>query len=82
MAGQFGHLTAAGAARFAVQANVKSLILTHLSRRYFEREILDEARSIFPNTFVARDFDHYHVTREGAQLLKKKAGNLPSTTAL
>lgn len=82
MAGQFGHLTAASAARFAVQANVKSLILTHLSRRYFEREILDEARSIFPNTFVARDFDHYHVTREGAQLLKKEAGNSASTTAL
>jgi ribonuclease Z len=82
MAGQFGHLTAASAARFAVQANIKSLILTHLSRRYFEREILDEARSIFPNTFVARDFDHYHVTREGAQLLKKEAGNSASTTAL
>jgi len=80
MADQFGHLTAASAARFAVQANVKTLILTHLSRRYFEREILDEARSIFPNTFVARDFDHYQVTRVGAHLLNKEAGNPISTT--
>jgi ribonuclease Z len=80
MANQFGHLTAAGAARFAVQAKVKTLILTHLSRRYFEREILEEARSIFPNTFVARDFDHYQVTRGGAHLLKKEAGNSISNT--
>jgi ribonuclease Z len=66
LARQFGHLTAAQAARLAVQANVKTLILTHLSRRYYEREVLHEARSIFPKTFVARDFDHYQIIRQGA----------------
>ena len=72
MARQFDHLTAAQAARLAVRANVKSLILTHLSRRYVERDVLHEARSIFPRTFVARDFDHYQITREGATRSKKK----------
>jgi ribonuclease Z len=75
MASQFGHLTAAQAARLAVDANVKCLILTHLSRRYFERDVLHEARSIFPNTYVARDFDHFQVTRDGAIRLDKKQDN-------
>jgi ribonuclease Z len=75
MARQFGHLTAAQAAHLAVEANVKCLILTHLSRRYFEREVLHEARSIFPNTYVARDFDHFQVTRDGTVRLKKKQDN-------
>jgi ribonuclease Z len=72
MARQFGHLTAGQAARLAVQANVSSLILTHLSRRYHEREVIQEARAIFPNTYVARDFDHFQITRDGATRLKKK----------
>ncbi len=75
MARQFGHLTAAQAARLAVEANVQCLILTHLSRRYFERDVLHEAMSIFPNTYVARDFDHFQVTREGASRLDKKQDN-------
>ena len=52
------------ALELAVQAGVKNLILTHVSRRYREREILEEAQKIFPATLVARDFDHYKVTRE------------------
>jgi ribonuclease Z len=72
MAQQFGHLTARLAANLAVQANVKCLILTHLSRRYFERDILQEAISIFPNTFVARDFDHYQISRTGVELINRK----------
>ena len=75
MARQFGHITAAQAARLAVAADVKSLILTHLSRRYFERDIMHEARTIFPNTFVARDFDHFQITRDGANRLDKKRDN-------
>ncbi|MCB8988777.1 MAG: hypothetical protein H6661_13635, partial [Ardenticatenaceae bacterium] len=67
MAGQFGHLTAARAAHLAQKAGVQSLILTHLSRRYFERDVRREAQAIFPNTFVARDFDRFHITREGAR---------------
>lgn len=72
MARQFGHMTAAGAARLAQEANVKTLILTHLSRRYRERDVRDEARSIFPHTFVARDLDHYQITRGETKRVKKK----------
>ena len=36
---------------------MKLLALTHLCTRYFPREIRDEARAVFPNTVVPRDFD-------------------------
>ena len=71
MAQQFGHMTAARAATLARDAGVKSLILTHLSRRYFERDVRREAQAIFPNTAVARDFDHFQITRDGARRLPK-----------
>lgn len=71
MARQFGHMTAAGAARLAKEAGVKTLILTHLSRRYRERDIRKEARAIFRDTYVARDLDHFQITRDGAVRLKK-----------
>ena len=48
VAREFGHLTARQAAELAVEANVRHLILQHISRRYTEREILDEARQSFP----------------------------------
>lgn len=72
MAEKFGHMTAARAAKLAREANVKTLILTHLSRRYFERDVRHEARAIFPNTHVARDFDHFQITREETKRLQKK----------
>ncbi len=63
MAEQFAHLTANQAARLAVDAGVKYLILTHISRRYREKDVLAEAQAIFPNTSVARDFDAFQVRR-------------------
>ncbi|MFW5943338.1 MAG: ribonuclease Z [bacterium] len=72
LADRFGHLTAAQAARLARDANVDTLLLTHLSRRYYGREVRDEARSIFPNTFVARDLDHFQVARDGVRRLKNR----------
>jgi ribonuclease Z len=64
MARRFGHLTAAQAARLAREAGVRSLVLTHISQRYRVRELLEESQAIFPQTMVARDFDHYRITRE------------------
>jgi ribonuclease Z len=61
MAKQFSHLTARQAAELAVQAGVKRLILTHLSRRYREKDVLAEAQAVFPNVHVARDFDTFQI---------------------
>jgi ribonuclease Z len=65
MARQFSHMTAKGAAELAVRAGVKQLILTHISRRYREKDVLAEAQSIFPNVVVARDFDSFTIKRDG-----------------
>jgi ribonuclease Z len=51
------HSTAAEAALVAREANVRMLALTHLSTRYFGHEVLEEARELFPETVVPRDFD-------------------------
>jgi ribonuclease Z len=67
MAHRFAHLTAAGAARLARDTGVHRLVLTHISRRYREAEILEEARSIFPETVVARDFDHFRILRRNVE---------------
>jgi ribonuclease Z len=64
MARHFSHLTAAQAAHLAREAKVQRLFLTHISRRYREQDVLDEARAIFPNTVVARDFDRVKVVKE------------------
>ncbi|PJG55388.1 ribonuclease Z [Bradyrhizobium forestalis] len=53
----YGHLTAAEAASFAAASNVGRLVLTHMSGRYADEEILAEATRIFPNTRIAADFD-------------------------
>jgi len=63
MAKQFAHLTAHQAAGLAQEAGVRQLFLTHISRRYREREILDEAKAVFENTTVARDFDRFQIMR-------------------
>ncbi|HEX2994266.1 MAG TPA: ribonuclease Z [Anaerolineales bacterium] len=63
MAHQFSHLTARMAAELAVKAGIKKLILTHISRRYREKDVLKEAQAIFPNVSVARDFDTFQIKR-------------------
>ncbi|MGY3345360.1 ribonuclease Z [Bradyrhizobium sp. USDA 4470] len=57
----YGHLTAAEAARFAAGNNVRQLVLTHLSGRYEDDEILAEAARMFPNVRIAADFDRIAV---------------------
>jgi len=52
-----GHSTPSQAARTAKKARVKRLILTHVSARYRDAQLLlEQARKIFPNTDVAKDF--------------------------
>jgi ribonuclease Z len=67
------HQTAAQAADVARRANVGLLALTHLSSRYFGPEIAREAREIFAQTIVPRDFDVVEmplVERGGPHLVK------------
>jgi ribonuclease Z len=52
-----GHSTAHDAAITAAAADVDMLALTHVSTRYLGRELLAEARDVFPNTVLPRDFD-------------------------
>jgi ribonuclease Z len=56
-----GHSTARQAAEIARDAGVHLLALTHLSTRYFPREVRDEARQVFDDTVVPRDFDGIEV---------------------
>ena len=72
------HSTAQEAAGVARAAEVKLLALTHLSNRYFGGEVVREARTIFPNTVVPKDFDTIDVRfeeRGGPELVK--GGALP-----
>jgi ribonuclease Z len=67
------HSTAAQAAEIARDAGVRLLALTHLSTRYFPRDIRDEARAVFADTVVPRDFDAIEVPfpERGAPALVK-----------
>jgi ribonuclease Z len=51
------HSTARQAAELAAAAGVTMLALTHISPRYGGKEVRDEARAVFENTVVPRDFD-------------------------
>lgn len=58
------HLTAKQAATIAKEAGVEMLILTHFSARYQDlEEFAKEARTIFPNTFVADDLKRFTFTK-------------------
>lgn len=62
MAFQRQHSTSTMAAQTAAEAGVQQLVLTHLSPRYAPGnvisadDLLAEARAIFPNTVLAKDF--------------------------
>jgi ribonuclease Z len=56
-AAETAHATALEAAELAREAEVGLLALTHLSNRYFGPEVAREARTIFPDTVVPKDFD-------------------------
>lgn len=64
MARNFSHLTARRAAELAKRAGVHHLYLTHISRRYREKEVLQEAQEVFPNVTVARDLDTFVIKKD------------------
>lgn len=63
------HSTAAMAARVALEARARRLLITHFSPRYFPgnqtepEDLLREARAVFPSTEMARDFLSVEVER-------------------
>ncbi|MCR8998403.1 MBL fold metallo-hydrolase, partial [Brevibacillus laterosporus] len=70
LAERSGHSTAKQAAEIAVAAEVKDLLLTHLSPRYDIEDgsitlddMLQEAQEVFPNTQIAQDLGVYEVKR-------------------
>ena len=63
-AADFGHLTAKQAAWLALEAGVKNLVLHHVSRRYSGKQIQEEAAMLFPETYVARDFDLFRLVKQ------------------
>jgi ribonuclease Z len=71
LAERAAHSTSTIAATCARDAGVRSLLLTHFSSRYEGGEsalnldgLLEEARSIFPETRLAHDFLRFRVPRE------------------
>ena len=59
-----GHSTGADAAKIAKKAHVKQLILTHISTRYQDTNLIEkEALNIFKNTVIAKDFLTFEVKR-------------------
>ena len=62
LAYQRKHSTSTMAAQTASEAGVKQLVLTHISPRYAPgnvispNDLLEEAKAIFPNTLLAKDF--------------------------
>jgi len=73
------HSTAAEAAEVARLAQVRLLALTHISPRYFGPELAEEARAVFPNTVVPRDFDVIEVpfAERGAPELVERGARPP-----
>ncbi|OCG13490.1 ribonuclease Z [Gilliamella sp. App6-5] len=59
-----GHSTTIHAAMIAQKANVKRLIMTHISPRYNlnnNKKLVNEAKSVFANTEIATDFATFFI---------------------
>ena len=60
LAKEYFHSTTVQAAQVAKEAGAKQLLLTHISARYQQEDVLslmEEAKEIFSNTVVVNDFD-------------------------
>lgn len=63
------HTTALQAAHIARRAGAGHLILTHISNRYDDRgAVLEEARSVFPETYMAEDMELFELTNGGLRV--------------
>lgn len=58
---QTGHSTARQAAELAREADVRMLALTHISTRYQNGELREQARAVFAKTEAPRDFDSVEI---------------------
>jgi ribonuclease Z len=69
------HSTSTMAAQVALGAQAKQLIMTHFSPRYAlgnaigPDDLLTEAKAIFPQTLMARDFFSYDIPRRQSETL-------------
>jgi ribonuclease Z len=69
------HSTARQAAELARDAEVKMLALTHISTRYAPRELRKQARAVFKESYIPRDFDQIEIPfpERGAPRLGSRA---------
>ena len=66
-----GHMTAKAAAHIALDSEVELLVLTHYSPRYEDSSvILEDARSVFPNTVLACDLMQISIDKDGKYEIK------------
>lgn len=78
------HSTSTMAAQVALAAKAKRLVMTHFSPRYAPgnevevRDLLTEARSIFPNTDLASDFSTYEIPRPQPTEFAAMSGSTPT----
>ncbi|HLR64974.1 MAG TPA: ribonuclease Z [Pseudogracilibacillus sp.] len=64
LAYEYYHSTTEEVANLAKQANVKTLIITHISSRYQDEaahSLLEEVREVFPNSYIANDFYEFDI---------------------
>ncbi|MCA0985937.1 ribonuclease Z [Guptibacillus algicola] len=69
LAYDYFHSTTVEAASIAREADVKKLVLTHISSRYQEEDLdrmLDEAKEIFSNTQIVKDHDSIHIPQHSS----------------
>ncbi|MFI3282020.1 MAG: ribonuclease, partial [Rikenellaceae bacterium] len=60
-----GHSTALEAAKFALQADAKRLIIGHFSTRYKDLQpLLDEARGLFKNSDLAIEGEIFTIEKQ------------------
>jgi ribonuclease Z len=62
IAKEYGHTTAAQAAEIAKKADVEKLFLVHISPRYLDYRVIEnDARKIFVQSFVPKDFQEIEI---------------------